>query len=132
MDRYKLKPQLITGRDGLVYPVFTIQASGRGWCSRRRFTPGAGVQCELEVTVLANEYNEHPIYSKLKYLEVLGAPPVMYNFACRPYVRKDGTFNVTDSWMLREGYECPFTFIYGVWERRGYFHVPAGALVNAD
>ena len=132
--KYRVKPEMITGKDGIVYPVFTIHASGRGWSERNHYTPGAGVECQLEVEVLPHDGYTGGYAKAVKCKLLKGGELKMYRFAKKPYVRKDGSFNViqgdyltgTSKFCGDDGKDLSFKNAYGLGfggVGEGYFHL---------
>ena len=131
--KYRVKPEMITGKDGVVYPVFTVQAAGRGWEARNYYTPGAGVECELEVEVLPHDGYKGGFEKATKVKVLNGGEIKMYRFAKKPYVRKDGSFNVlTPDYLagtVAEGEkpsEYMFSTSYAMWNGEGYLRIKKG------
>ena len=128
--KYRVKPEMIVGKDGVTYPVIAVQASGRGWSSRNYYTPGAGVSFELEVEVLAHDGYKGAYERATKVKVLKGGDIKMYRFAKKPYVRKDGSFNVlTPDYLagtVGEGEppsEYKFSTAYAFWNGEGYLQL---------
>lgn len=131
--KYRVKPEMITGKDGVVYPVFTVQAAGRDWEARNYYTPGAGVECELVVEVLPHDGYEGGFAKAVKVRIEKGGELKMYQFAKKPYVRKDGSFRVLTpdytAGTVAEGEEPSeymFSTSYAFWNGEGYLRIKKG------
>ena len=131
--KYRVKPEMITGKDGVVYPVFTVQAAGRGWEARNYYTPGAGVDCSLDIEVLPHDGYKGGFEKATKVKVLNGGEIKMYRFNKKPYVRKDGSFTVIvpdfltgTSELLGEKPRGSIASAYGFWRNEGYLTIKKG------
>ncbi len=97
-------PETMMGMDNKTYPVFTIFTSGRGWASKKYFTPRANwLNYKPIVRVLVDN-----VYSNVRNCVpvdiVQGHNMLVNDFNKRPYVRKDGSFTVINEEDYYPGY----------------------------
>lgn len=105
---YQWLPQMMKGKDGRLYDVYTMFASGRGWAAKSYYTPkDRKDQTKVIVRALhTNIYREHN--KNIVGVDIVkGHGLEILTFNKNPYVRKgDGTFNVTrddgKAWGLKQ------------------------------
>ena len=104
-----LNPEQFKAKDGQIYPVLSFVEYGRGWRAKQGYTAGVGVELKpLRVKKLAIEEG------KTWLCEILNpedyADLELRRVEKRPYVRKDGSFNVVDPYQRAKS----LNNIYGV------------------
>lgn len=93
--KYEWHPETMRGLDRKEYKVYTTHASGRGWSARQYHSPIVPITKTFIVQVMpSRQWDDEDGTIHIKLVRGVGAR--MYNFARRPYVRKDGSFTVVN------------------------------------
>jgi len=93
-NKYKVTPTTVKGMDGKEYEVFTFFSYGRGWkqTERHAVLKEQNVVIEVQIVMFYSEGRHKIARGMILNIDALNVD--LFDFAKKPYVRKDGTFTV--------------------------------------
>jgi len=132
-----LRTKEMIGKDGLKYNVLTLLGSGRGWEKECYYAFEQLTEVKVEVT---KDYKKG--YVEVLVVDFCGNENAIYrDFKKKPYVKKDGSFEVVGSYskifakatepLIKDGVKiCGRThyYPYGMWSTRKIVYKADGGL----